>query len=368
MKLFLLADARSEHTMRWTNALLEHDIEIFLFSISKIPKISYTNTKKLHFYSMNIGQSYFSKPDGRLSKGIYLSSVIRLRKLLKEYSPDIFHAHYASSYGLIGAVSGFHPYIISSWGSDIYNFPRRSIIHKKILKFTLSKADRILSTSRSMAVEIQKYSNRNIEVTPFGVDVNKFKPFITKSIFDSKDIVIGTIKSLEKRYGIEYLIKSFVKVKERFKKLNLKLLIVGGGVQERYLKKLTHDLGIASDIVFTGHINYDRIPEFHNMLDIYCALSVEESFGVAVLEACATEKPVIVSNAGGLPEIVEHQSTGLVVEKKNIVAAANAISILVRDEQLRKRLGQNGRKKVIKEYNWDDSVKRMISIYYKFTV
>ncbi len=156
MKIFLIADASSEHTIRWTNSLLEQNIEIFLFSISKIPLNNFKNTRKFHYYSMNMGQYHFLKSDGRLTKSIYLKSIIQLKKIIKEFSPEILHAHYASSYGLIGAISGFHPFLISAWGSDIFNFPKKSFLHKAILKYNLSKADIILSTSKSMANEIIK--------------------------------------------------------------------------------------------------------------------------------------------------------------------------------------------------------------------
>ncbi len=212
-------------------------------------------------------------------------------------------------------------------------------------------------------MRLLNYSNKKIKLTPFGIDVNKFRSFETRGFFDSADIVIGTIKSLEYRYGIDYLLKTFAIIKTEFNALNVKLLIVGTGVQEAYLKKLSEELGINSDTVFAGYINYSEIPRYHNMIDIFCALSLEESFGVSILEACACEKPVVVSDAGGLPEVVEHKKTGLVVKRKDPQLAAEAISTLIKDECLRKTLGKNGRKKVITEYKWEDSVAKMVTIY-----
>src|SRR4030042_230985 len=82
--------------------------------------------------------------------------------------------HDILSYGFIGALSGFHPFIISVWGSDVYDFPYRSIFHKILLKHNLSKADIILSTSHAMADQVRKFTHKNILVTPFGIDLKRF--------------------------------------------------------------------------------------------------------------------------------------------------------------------------------------------------
>ncbi|MCD7873784.1 MAG: glycosyltransferase, partial [Acidaminococcaceae bacterium] len=144
----------------------------------------------------------------------YLEALLLLKKVIKIFQPDIIHAHYATSYGLLGALVGFHSYIISVWGSDIFDFPNISLFHKNIIKYNFFKADIILSTSNVMAEEIQKYTSKGIKVTPFGVDINEFKPLNVDSIFKPNKIVIGTIKTLEEKYGIEYLIRAFSIVKK----------------------------------------------------------------------------------------------------------------------------------------------------------
>jgi glycosyltransferase involved in cell wall biosynthesis len=99
------------------------------------------------------------------------------------------------------------------------------------------------------------------------------------------------------------------------------------------------------------------------MLDIFVAVSQEESFGVAVLEASACEKPVVVSNVGGLPEVVTDKETGFLVEKNNPAAIAEALEKLLLNPELRTIFGRNGRAKVLKEYQWEDSVRKMLSVY-----
>ena len=125
----------------------------------------------------------------------------------------------------IGALSGFHPYIISVWGSDIFSFPHYSKLHLFLLKFNLSKADIILSTSKVLKKETEKFTGKSILITPFGIDTEKFLPKDVNSLFNKEDIVIGTIKTLEKNYGIEYLIKAFSLVKDKYPYKSLKGIV-----------------------------------------------------------------------------------------------------------------------------------------------
>jgi glycosyltransferase involved in cell wall biosynthesis len=244
----------------------------------------------------------------------------------------------------------------------------QSFLHKALLKYNLRKADKILSTSCVMANETKKYTDKEIEVIPFGINLDEFRLCKVESPFAVGDIVIGTVKSLENKYGVEYLIRAFKILKEKYAELPLRLLIVGGGSRIEYLKELTKELNLSACTIFTGHINYSDVPRFQNILDISVSLSTEqsESFGVSVLEACACEKPVVVSNVGGLQEIVEDSVTGFVVERENPVEAANAIGKLILNKELRTAMGKKGRERVNKYYNLNDNSDRMLKIYEEF--
>ncbi len=360
MKLLLLSDHSSSHTIKWANSLSNEKDSVCIFGLSSYNKNVYNNNIKIYSVGFNPDRMRDVKS---FSKFYYLKALPVLKKIIKEFNPDILHAHYATSYGLLGALSGFHPFIISVWGSDIFDFPKKSILHKLVLKYNLSKADKILSTSSAMAVETQLYTSKKIEITPFGVDLDVFKKNDVKNLFNKNDIVIGTVKALEKDYGIDYLIKAFGIIKNKYPELSIKLLIVGGGSLENNLKLLCKELDIKNHTIFTGKIDFAKVPDYYNMLDVYVALSNNESFGVAIIEALACEKPVVVSNVGGLPEIVKNEHTGLIVPAKDTKKLALAIERLIMDKNLRTTLGENGRKRVIKYFNWKDNVQQMIGIY-----
>lgn len=354
MKILILSDCNNPHTIKLVKSFSKkNNIEVFLYGLERLKVNDYLTLKNFNVKTLDIKV----KKSGTISKIKYLQAIFDIKKIIKEFRPDIVHAHYASSYGLLGVLSGFHPFVISVWGSDIYIFPKKTFIHKIILKYNLKKADKILSTSFAMAKETSKYTNKNIDVIPFGVDLDVFK---SKKVldsyyapFNSEDIIIGTVKSLEKIYGVEYLIKAFKIVLDKHKNLPLKLLIVGGGSLKKSLISLTKELKIDDKVKFVGKIPYYDVCIYHNIIDISVFLSLSESFGVAVVEASACEKPVVVSNVGGLPEVVDNGLTGFVVPVKSEKKAAEAIEKLILNRDLRVKMGKNGRKKVKELYNWN---------------
>jgi glycosyltransferase involved in cell wall biosynthesis len=360
MKILLLADINSPHIEKWATSLSGRGLQIAIFSLSA-PKGSWHQHYGIEiFVPARIDSRIFSS--GLYRKRKYLLYVGKLKKVIRRFRPDIVHAHYASSYGFLGTLSGFHPFVISVWGSDINFFARTPVLGRFILKFNFSRAERILSTSRAMVPSILRFTNKEVLITPFGIDTDTFHPAVS-SLPVKTEIMIGTIKSLEEVYGIDDLLHAFARLKERLPSRQLKLMIVGGGSLENDLKTLAGNLGISQDTDFTGQVPYREVPDYLHKLDIYAALSISESFGVAVLEASSCGIPVVVSDAGGLPEVVENGKTGFVVPSKDSGKAAEALERLVLSAGLRREMGINGRKRVLEFYKWSECVDKMTEIY-----
>ena len=129
MRLLLLADIQSEHTEKWALGLAANGIEVGLFSFNKATYPWYENI-------INITLLYEAEikldADNIINKLFYFKFVKLLKTAIKKFTPDVLHAHYATSYGLIGALSGFHPFVISAWGTDVMRFPQKNFINKFI--------------------------------------------------------------------------------------------------------------------------------------------------------------------------------------------------------------------------------------------
>lgn len=363
MRILLLSDPESPHTVRWANALYDRGNEILLFGLSNFDPAPYNPGIKIE--SFNVFPFIKNKLHGNVLKIIYLLKLPLLKKVIRSFKPDILHSHYASSYGLMGALSGFHPFVVSVWGTDVYIFPNVSFIHRNFIKYILSKPDVICSTSNAMKKITESYTDKEIEIVPFGIDLNLFKPSSVALSNTNAEIVIGTVKRLEKESGIDKLIEAFYLLAKKLPDSTLKLIIIGGGTLYSVYKNLTKKYGIESKTIFTGVLTGEKVIEMHNSMDIEVYLSTYESFGVAVLEALACENPVVVSNIGGLPEIVDDGKTGFIIPNGNAVKAANVIEKLILDAELRKKIGKAGRQKVSEFFSWKENVDEMINIYNK---
>lgn len=321
-KILLLADEKSSHTQKWADAVKAIGYDVMIFSFTSSGK-------------------------GDLQKSSYIKHLSRLKKTIRDYKPDLVHAHYATSYGLLAALSGFKPYLVSVWGSDVFDFPRKSFIHKFILKYNLSHSENVISSSKVMSEEVKKYYNGPVTVIPFGIDLSVFKRTAPRK----KSITIGIVKSMEDYYGIEDLIRAFKTVREKYAGIELKLLLVGGGSQIEKYKNLVSRLDLDRFVLFKGKISQELVPQEHNEIDIFVNPSVHESFGVSVLEASATENPVIVTNVGGLTEVVVNNSTGLVVEQGNQEELVKAISYFIDNREQIDIFGKRGRSFVSENYD-----------------
>ncbi|MBC7695241.1 MAG: glycosyltransferase [Burkholderiales bacterium] len=357
MRVLLLSDTYSEHTEKWALGLASNGIEVGLFSFNKASYPWYLNKKNI---SLLFEPKEKLDISGKLS---YLRFVGSLKIAIAQFKPDILHAHYATSYGLIGALSRFHPYVISAWGTDVMKFPQKNFINKTILKYNLRKADAICATSNTIKDFLKPVTDKPIHVIPFGVDVNEFSKKEVKSLFDQNTFVIGSIKPLEKLYNTDVLIKAFASLKKKHSDKSLKLVIIGEGSQMEELKKLSSKLNVQSDVTFTGRIKFSEVSNYFNMLDVLANISDYESFGVSVIEAMACEKPVVATNTGGLKEIIENSNFGSLVEVGSVEQTASEIEKYLLDETLKQKIGKAARVKVVQKYNWEDNILQMVNVY-----
>jgi len=353
-KILILSDVNSAHTEKWVCALLANNFEIYLFSLRKSKTTWYENLSDFQYSIQEKNNS-----TSLTSKLIYFKAVPKIKQIIKTFKPDFVHAHYASSYGLLGALSGFTPFYISVWGSDVYDFPQKSIVTELALKYVFKKASKIFSTGDVMAEEIGKYTDKKIEIVSFGVDVNKFQPIKQGKV--SKCIQIGVIKSLEYIYGIDILIKAISEVVQSHQ--NVRLRIVGGGRLLSEYKQMVLDLNLSEYVVFVGKVPYDRVVEEYQKLDVFVNPSRFESFGVSILEASSCGLPVIATRAGGQVELVNENETGLLVEPESAAKLADAMNQLINEEDVRVNMGFKGREFVVRNYTLKSSILSMVSHY-----
>src|SRR4029077_7555091 len=127
--------------------------------------------------------------------------------------------------------------------------------------------------------------------------------------------------------------------------------------------KQARELGIGDVTTFLGWTANADLPQYFRACAVSVIPSLEEGFGIPAAEAMGCEVPVVASDAGGLPEVVENNVTGLVVPKGDAAALANAIDRLLADDALRSQMGKAGRARAIERFDWDLSVKKFEAVY-----
>lgn len=350
MRLLMLSDIDSMHTVNWANGLSQVGVEVHLCGF-------YSSPESLQLYNQDVKLYAANRKAGVWSKADFLAIFPWVKKIGDRVQPDIVHAHYASSYGLLARRLNHHHTIVSVWGSDIYAFPNSGNISRTMLSKNLDHARIVCSTSKDMALKTKELTETTVHVVPFGVDVGAFKPMTS----NKQGLRIGTVKSLETTYGIDYLLRVFALIHETLPDVTLH--IVGEGSQRSALTKLADELGISASTTFYGGIANAEVPEFLSSLEIFFALSRAESFGVSVIEAAACGLPAIVSNVGGLPETVEEGQTGFVMSTEDLPAIAEKAIQMLRNETLRSQLSNNAVKMVEEKYSRKACVNLMLTHY-----
>jgi glycosyltransferase involved in cell wall biosynthesis len=361
MRILLLADINSIHTQKWAIGLSEHGFKIGIFSFTDSDSYWY---EKYNIECLN-KDAFSAGSDSFAAKALYLLNLPKLRSAIKQFKPDVLHSHYASSYGLLGALSGFHPFVVSAWGTDLMRFPSKNVLNRAIIKYNLRKADTICATSHTLERYIHNLVNRKVEVIPFGVDISEFtskKKNAARSVF-----TIGCIKALEKIYNINSLVIAFSYLKHKYPERKLKLVIIGDGSEANDLKEMVKNLGLSNDVEFRGKVPHEDIATCINEFDVFVNLSEYESFGVSVVEAMACGKPVIVSEAEGLKEVVSNERNGSIVNPNNIGQIVLALEKYMLSESLRETVGLNANQRVKDIYNWKDNLEQMIGVYNGFS-
>jgi glycosyltransferase involved in cell wall biosynthesis len=234
---------------------------------------------------------------------------------------------------------------------------RRLIIHEKKLA---ESSQAVIAVSRSVKRElVSQYGldQDKVHVIHNGVDVRKSQPSRKRqSIF----LYIGRQTAHK---GLPYLLRAFGKFTRNNRKYSL--VIVGerleGGVDPS-LVQLSHELGIRDRVEFAGRLSEKRTWEILGRATCLILPSLAEAFGMTVLEAMASETPVIATSVGGIPEVVRNGRNGLLVPPADVDTLSESMERIASDSRLRHRLVEGGRRSCA-EFTWDKMARKTIELY-----
>lgn len=318
----------------------------------------------------------------KLIKPKWLFLFFKIVKIIKKEKIEFLqfgHYHEFCLLGILCKILFRLPYLIYFHGIDLF------IVKKSKLKFLLFKlaaknAKTIIANSNFMADNLIGFgvAKEKIKIITPAVDWQKFnlndkdQSLMDKYCLNGKRVIMS-MGRLTKIKGIDLAIKSLPKIIKEIP--NLVYLIVGEGTGDyrKELESLVYELNLSEHVFFAGEIK-DREEEkskYYNLAELIVMPSREikhekytqaESFGIVALEAQAMSRPIIATNIGGLKESVADHKTGILFPHKDIEALSSAIIKLLKDKELAKKMGQNGRKRIEKEFNWSTRIKILENI------
>ncbi len=283
MKICFLADGQSVHTERWCQYFLSAGHEVHLITLRN------TDLDGVHFHFIDAGNIASAGGNWKI-----IFKFRKVKSLVKKIKPDILHAHYASSYGLLGALAGYHPYVITAMGTDVLITAFQSVLYKMIIKFSLKKADWITSMADHMTEKliILGVPREKISKVIFGIDDKIFSSVHHQPPADK--FVITSTRYFEPIYNLPLIFKAVKIVKDKIPGLTVNM--IGAGSLRKSFEDLVNELEINDVVHFTGRLPFEDLVKTLNQTHVYVTVSLSDGNSVSLMEAMACGAFIIASD------------------------------------------------------------------------
>ncbi len=289
---------------------------------------------------------------------LLLLELIAAFRLARTTRPDVIHAHWFVPQGIVAVLVGRVlniPVVITAHGADVYGLRGRLL--DALRRALASRCEAVTVVSRDMATKLPQVTSRRGEpprVMPMGVDTQRFSAGPERGGNSNQTVLF--VGRLAKKKGVEHLLRAFPDVLARHP--DARLVVVGDGPCRGELEALSSQMGLAERIRFVGAQPPAELPRFYSRSRVFVGPSVvtrggdTESFGLVFVEAMAADCPVVGTSVGGIPDVVIHGRTGLLVEPESPGALAAAINGLLDSPAEAGRMGSVARRWVRRKFDW----------------
>lgn len=290
MKLCILGDASYTHAKNWVDYFTARGIETYLISLQK---------------SIGTSGTEYILPSKKLPGFIkYPLASGKVASLIKSIKPDVINAHFVPNYGFISAIIGAKPLVVSCFGSDILEPPRKGAFRKARIKFTLNKADIITTDGEILRKAVHSFGipkDRIVNV-PIGIDTKTFIP--REKSYPPK---IVYLRRLEHVCNPTLFIKALPKV---LSSCNVKPVVLSMGSLKNEVVNLAKKLGIESKIEFVPFLPAKELAKLLGESTLYVSTSISDSTSVTLMEAMACGTFPVVTDIEGNREWITNDVNG----------------------------------------------------------
>jgi len=360
LRICYIADAGSIHTRRWVNYFAQKGHQVHI--ITSRSGEGYPESVRLHLLTPLV--SHHQKGAAYINS---LPWLLQTRRLINWIKPDIVDAHYITINGYLGAFSGFHPLVLTAWGSDILADTRIGLYLSILTGYALKKAEIVTCNSETVKREIIKQGVKpdRISIIYQGIDTQRFSPQPDNKFKERLGLpegpIIISIRNFKPIYNVELLIRAIPSVLEHSPQVTF--IIAGEGEQRKYLEQLAASLGCTANIRFVGLITRDELPKYLASADIYVSTSLSDSASLSLQEAMACETAPVVTDLAGNREWVTDGKNGFLVPTNDAQTLADKIVYLLKNEAAGKNFGRLGRKTIQERAEYEQEMGQMEKLY-----
>jgi len=295
-----------------------------------------------------------------------LTHAVHLARLVEAFGAERIHCHFATAaadFGLyVAALTGL-PFSFTAHAYDIFFKPPDNFAE------LAAEADHVITISHYNEAYLREHygiAAGKIAVIRCGIDGATFCPDGAKQAIDEKavddrSIDILSVGRLHPDKGFAHLIEACRLLRDRGLAFNC--TVVGDGHLREELARRAAECGLAETITFAGALTQAEVRELLRRAKVFTLPSISEGIGVATMEALACEMPAVVTRVMGVPELVEDGVCGFLVPPGDAATLADRIERLLRDPELRQRLGAAGRRKVLRDFNLHTEVAKLKNLW-----
>jgi glycosyltransferase involved in cell wall biosynthesis len=292
----------------------------------------------------------------------------RVKHVINEIRPDVLHAHYVRDYGFRAAESGFHPLVVTVWGSDVLVDPVGNPFVRWEVSRTLRKADLITCDTSHIVPGIRSLAGpgADIRIVNFGTDTRLFAPVTPDAHLKErlgvagKRVVIST-RSLRPIYDIATFIRSIPLILGNVPEATF--VIVGGGPESDHLRALAQSLGVADEVRFIGPVPNEQLPQYLCMSEVYVSTSLSDAgIAASTAEAMACGLPVVISDFGDNAKWVR-EGGGFLFPCGDHEALAGRLTDVLTAPHMRDTAARVNRDSVLERCDRDTEMAKMEQIY-----
>lgn len=290
-----------------------------------------------------------------------LSLVRTLIHLCREHHVDVWHAHDYKTDVLGLIIRRFWPMKLVTTVHGWVQVTRRTRIYYAIDRRVLRFYDHVIAVSDDLRDECARFgvNSDRLTLVPNGIDTDRYRPGGGPKMRKASTLTIGAVGRLAPEKGFDVLIKSVAKLVGQG--CQLKLKIAGEGSEGAALHELCSTLGLHKHVDFMGQV--EDMQSFYSMLDIFALSSFREGLPNVVLEAMAMGVPVVSTTVAGIPQLIEDQKTGALVQAGSVDELAEAIRHLTASAETRRLLARNARGVVVRDFDFGARMQKVMRIY-----